>query len=290
MAELAVKQDIKSVPMKYKNDRNEREAEELQRLENERAGIVQEQKAAEQDEEETNALEPEEKTFKKRYGDLRRHAQQKEEQMREQIRTLETQLSSAAKEAIQLPKTDEELSEWSKQYPDVAKMVETIATKKAQELDSSIEERLALIAEREVAANRKNAEAELLTFHPDFDDIRNSQEFHDWVEIQPQWVQKALYENDNDARAAARAIDLYKVDMNINEKKAPKKDSAKDAAKSVSSRGSSTVAETKEQQGNQWRESQVAKMKGNEFSKHEAEITEAIQSGNFIYDITGGAR
>tara|TARA_R110002012_G_scaffold319212_1_gene539076 strand:- start:1529 stop:2401 length:873 start_codon:yes stop_codon:yes gene_type:complete len=290
MAELAVKQDIKSVPMKYKNDRNEREAEELQRLENERAGIVQEQEAAEQDEEETNALEPEEKTFKKRYGDLRRHAQQKEEQMREQIRTLETQLSSAAKEAIQLPKTDEELSEWSKQYPDVAKMVETIATKKAQELDSSIEERLALIAEREVAANRKNAEAELLTFHPDFDDIRNSQEFHDWVEIQPQWVQKALYENDNDARAAARAIDLYKVDMNINEKKAPKKDSAKDAAKSVSSRGSSTVAETKEQQGNQWRESQVAKMKGNEFSKHEAEITEAIQSGNFIYDITGGAR
>lgn len=290
MAELAVKQDIKSVPMKYKNDRNEREAEELQRLENERAGIVQEQKAAEQDEEETNALEPEEKTFKKRYGDLRRHAQQKEEQMREQIRTLETQLSSAAKEAIQLPKTDEELSEWSKQYPDVAKMVETIATKKAQELDSSIEERLALIAEREVAANRKNAEAELLTFHPDFDDIRNSQEFHDWVEIQPQWVQKALYENDNDARAAARAIDLYKVDMNINEKKAPKKDSAKDAAKSVSSRGSSTVAETKEQQGNQWRESQVAKMKGNEFSKHEAEITEAIQSGNFIYDMTGGAR
>lgn len=290
MAELAVKQDIKSVPMKYKNDRNEREAEELQRLENERAGIVQEQEAAEQDEEETNALEPEEKTFKKRYGDLRRHAQQKEEQMREQIRTLETQLSSAAKEAIQLPKTDEELSEWSKQYPDVAKMVETIATKKAQELDSSIEERLALIAEREVAANRKNAEAELLTFHPDFDDIRNSQEFHDWVEIQPQWVQKALYENDNDARAAARAIDLYKVDMNINEKKAPKKDSAKDAAKSVSSRGSSTVAETKEQQGNQWRESQVAKMKGNEFSKHEAEITEAIQSGNFIYDMTGGAR
>ena len=290
MAEVAVKQDIKTVPMKYKSDRNQREAEELKRLEDERAGIVQEQEAAEQDEAETNALEPEEKTFKKRYGDLRRHAQQKEEQMRDKIRTLETQLSSAAKEAIQLPKTDEELSEWSKQYPDVAKMVETIATKKAQELDSSIEERLKLIAEREVAANRKNAEAELMRFHPDFDDIRNSQEFHDWVNIQPEWVQKALYENDNDARAASRAIDLYKVDMNINEKKAPKKDSAKDAAKSVSSRGSSNVAETKEQQGNQWRESQVAKMKGNEFSKYEAEITEAIQSGNFIYDMTGGAR
>ncbi len=288
MAEAAVKQDIKTTPIKYKNNRQEMEDAELKRLEDERAGIVQKQEAAEQDEAETNALEPEEKTFKKRYGDLRRHAQQKEEQMRDKIRTLETQLSSAAKEAIQLPKTDEELSEWSKQYPDVAKMVETIATKKAQELDSSIEERLKLIAEREVAANRKNAEAELMRFHPDFDDIRNSQEFHDWVEIQPEWVQKALYENDNDARAASRAIDLYKVDMNINEKKEKAPTSNKDAAKSVTSRGTNSVAETKEKQSNQWRESQVAKMKGAEFSKHEQEIAEAVRTGNFIYDISRG--
>ena len=288
MAEAAVKQDIKTTPIKYKNNRQEMEDAELKRLEDERAGIVERQEAEEQDKAETDGLEPEEKTFKKRYGDLRRHAQQKEEQMREKIRNLESQLSSAAKEAIQLPKTDEELSEWSKQYPDVAKMVETIATKKAQELDSSIEERLAMIAEREVAANRKNAEAELMKFHPDFDDIRNSQEFHDWVEIQPEWVQKALYENDNDARAASRAIDLYKVDMNINEQKAKAPKDNKDAAKAVTSKGSNAVADTKDKQSNQWRESQVAKMKGSEFSKYEQEIAEAVRTGNFIYDITRG--
>ena len=288
MAEAAVKQDIKSVPMKYKNSRQEEEQAELERLEAERAGILNEQEAEEKDKAETDGLAPEEKTFKKRYGDLRRHAQQKEEQMREQIRQLETQLSTAAKEAIQLPKTDEELSEWSKQYPDVAKMVETIATKKAQELDSSIEQRLAAIAEREVEANRKTAEAELMQYHPDFDDIRNSQDFHDWVEIQPSWVQKALYENENDARAASRAIDLYKVDMNISEKKEKTPTNNKDAAKSVTSRGTSTVAETKEKQSNQWRESQVAKMKGSEFSKHEQEIAEAVRTGNFIYDVSRG--
>jgi hypothetical protein len=288
MAEAAVKQDIKTAPMKYKNNRQETEQAELQRLEAERAGILDEQEAEEKDKAETDGLAPEEKTFKKRYGDLRRHAQQKEENMREKIRQLETQLSTAAREAIQLPKTDEELSEWSKQYPDVAKMVETIATKKAQELDSSIEQRLAAIAEREVEANRKTAEAELMQYHPDFDDIRNSQDFHDWVEIQPSWVQKALYENENDARAASRAIDLYKVDMNINEKKEKAPTSNKDAAKSVTSRGTSAVAETKEKQSNQWRESQVAKMKGAEFSKHEQEIAEAVRTGNFIYDISRG--
>ena len=288
MAEAAVKQDIKTAPMKYKNNRQETEQAELQRLEAERAGILDEQEAEEKDKAETDGLAPEEKTFKKRYGDLRRHAQQKEENMREKIRQLETQLSTAAREAIQLPKTDEELSEWSKQYPDVAKMVETIATKKAQELDSSIEQRLAAIAEREVEANRKTAEAELMQYHPDFDDIRNSQDFHDWVEIQPSWVQKALYENENDARAASRAIDLYKVDMNINEKKEKAPTSNKDAAKSVTSRGTSAVAETKENQSNQWRESQVAKMKGAEFSKHEQEIAEAVRTGNFIYDISRG--
>tara|TARA_R100001509_G_scaffold95932_1_gene55852 strand:+ start:212 stop:1081 length:870 start_codon:yes stop_codon:yes gene_type:complete len=288
MAEAAVKQDIKTAPMKYKNNRQETEQAELERLEAERAGILDAQEAEEKDKAETDGLAPEEKTFKKRYGDLRRHAQQKEEQMREKIRQLETQLSTAAKEAIQLPKTDEELSEWSKQYPDVAKMVETIATKKAQELDSSIEQRLAAIAEREVEANRKTAEAELMQYHPDFDDIRNSQDFHDWVEIQPEWVQKALYENENDARAASRAIDLYKIDMNINEKKEKAPTNDKDAAKSVTSRGTSAVAETREKQSNQWRESQVAKMKGAEFSKHEQEIAEAVRTGNFIYDVSRG--
>mgnify|MGYP003109216041 FL=1 len=287
MAEgMAVKQDIKTVPMKYKKDRSE-ETAELARLEEERNQILQDQKEEEEDKAETESLNPEEKTFKKRYGDLRRHSQQKEDKLKEQIRALETQLSSATKEAIKLPKSDEEIASWAEQYPDVAKIVETIATKKAQELDSTIEKRLEIIAEREADANRKRAEAELLQLHPDFDDIRNDNEFHEWVQEQPTWVQNALYENENDARAAARAIDLYKVDRNIQGKKADKKDTSKEAAKAVTSRGQNNVADTKESQSNQWKESDVAKMRPQEYSKHEEAIMDAIQSGNFIYDVSG---
>ena len=68
------------------------------------------------------------------------------------------------------------------------------------------------------SATKEKAEVELLKLHPDFVDIREDDDFHNWAEEQPQWVQKALYENDNDAMST-RAIDLYKADRNIGKKK-----------------------------------------------------------------------
>ena len=279
----AVKQDVKAVPMKYKRDRTD-EQEELKRLEEERANVVQEQKDAEADKAETESLAPEEKTFKKRYGDLRRHSQQKEQELKDKIRELEGQISTATKEAIKLPKSDDELAAWTKEYPDVAKVIETIATKKALELDKGMEDRLKAIAEKEAEAKRMTAESQLLQLHPDFEDIRNDEEFHGWVERQPSWVQKALYENETDARSAARAIDLYKVDMKIADTKKEKSD--KGAASLVTAKNTSNVAKTKSSQSNQWRESQVAKMKAHEYERNEKAIMEAIQSGNFIYDVS----
>lgn len=285
MADMAVKKQatVVAAPIRYTRD-NSKEISELEALQNERNAIIEEQ----QDAEETEAMQPEEKTFKKRYGDLRRHAQQKEQDMRNQIRQLEEQLSSATKEGIKLPKSDEEISEWSKRYPDVAKIVETIATKKAQELDSSIEKRLQHIAEREIESTRQRAEVELLQLHPDFDEIRNSEDFHLWVQEQPSWIQKALYENENDAKSAARAIDLYKIDSDIVTKKA-KKSNNKDAAKSVSSKNSITKPQTGEA-STSIKESDVEKMSAQEYEKYADEIADAIRSGNFIYDLSGAAR
>ena len=286
MARMAVQEKATAVaaPMKYNRD-NSAEVTELEELQKERDAIVEEQEEAEA----TEALAPEEKTFKKRYGDLRRHAQQKEQDMRNQIRQLEEQLSSATKEGIKLPKSDEEISEWSKQYPDVAKIVETIATKKAQELDSSIEKRLQNIAEREVESNRQRAEVELLQLHPDFDEIRNSENFHSWVQEQPAWVQQALYENDNDAKSAARAIDLYKIDTDMAGKKAKQPKGNKDAAKSVTTKASNAKPQTDES-SMQIKESDVDKMSAQEYEKHSEEIMDAIRSGNFIYDLSVSAR
>ena len=269
---------------KYSNeDKRKMEEEELEQMLKEQRGEVEQEAAEPEEEEPTNA---EEKTFKKRYSDLRRHQQKQAEEFKTELEALKRQLSEATKKEMKLPKSDEDIEQWAKEYPDVAAIVETIAMKKAREQSTALEERLKAIDEMQLSATKEKAEAELMRLHPDFDEIRDSDEFHEWAEDQPKWVQDALYDNDNDARSAARAIDLYKADTGITTKK-PKSD--KDAAKSVSTKNSRSKPQENEA-STYLRESQVQKMSPQEYEKHSDEIMEAIRSGKFVYDISGSAR
>jgi hypothetical protein len=188
---------------------------------------------------------------------------------------------------MQLPKSDEDIEEWAKEYPDVAAIVETIAMKKAREQSTALEERMKAIDELQSSATKEKAEAELMRIHPDFGEIRDSDEFHNWAEEQPKWVQDALYDNDNDARSAARAIDLYKADMGLNKKEKPKEDKA--AAKSVSTKDSRSKPQ-QDETSTYIKESEVQRMSAQEYEKHSDEIMEAIRSGKFVYDVSGSAR
>lgn len=232
-------------------------------------------------------LSPEEKSFKKRYGDLRRHSQQQQSQLQKQIDELRQQLTQATEQQIKLPTSEDELAEWTSKFPEVAKIVETIALKKAREQTAEIDKRLRDIGEREVQTAREKAEVELLRLHPDFTKIRDTDDFHEWAEVQPSWVQKALYENDTDALSAARAIDLYKIDRGIS--KTTKKDEDKDAARSVGTRGSRSEPASKDTEGTFY-ESQVAKMTDRQYEANMEAIQKSMQSGKFVYDLSGSAR
>ena len=268
---------------KYTNEeRLKKEEEELEQL-------LAEQKSEEEQVEEPKEEEPtnaEERSFKKRYGDLRRHQQSKEKEYEDRINALQQQLTDSTKSEIKLPKSDEDIEAWAKQYPDVAGIVETIAIKKAREQSEGLEARVKEIDEMKATATREKAEVELLKLHPDFGEIRDSDDFHNWAEEQPKWVQEALYENDEDARSAARAIDLYKADKNIKPKKSA---SSKDAARSVGTRNERSKPQS-DPMGNAIRESDVQKMSAVQYEKNSDEIMEAIRTGNFIYDLSGSAR
>ena len=270
---------------KYTNEEKRKmEEEELEQLiKAQRGEVEQEEETEPQEAEPTNA---EEKTFKKRYGDLRRHSQEKEKELQTQIDELRKQLDAASRKEIKLPKSDEDLEEWATEYPDVAAIVETIAIKKAREQSASLEERMKAIDEMQSSAKKEKAEVELMRLHPDFDEIRDSDDFHEWAEDQPKWVQDALYENDNDARSAARAIDLYKADRGITKTKAS---NGKDAAKSVDTRNSRSKPQ-EDEASTYLRESQVQKMSPQEYEAKSDEIMEAIRTGKFIYDMSGSAR
>jgi hypothetical protein len=126
-----------------------------------------------------------------------------------------------------------------------------------------------------------------LKIHPDFDTIRDTDDFHNWADEQPAWVQQALYENDTDARSAASAIDLNKVDRNIGKAKPEKKTSG--AAESINTRGSRSAPSGENTDGVIY-ESQVAKMSSLQYEKNAEAIHKSMQTGKFVYDLSGNAR
>ncbi len=269
---------------KYTNEEKRKlEEEELEQLMKEQRGEAEQETAEPEEAEPTSA---EEKTFKKRYSDLRRHQQKQADDFKKEIDALKKQLTDATSKEMRLPKSDEDIEQWAADYPDVAAIVETIAMKKAREQSTALEERMKAIDELQTSATKEKAEAELMRIHPDFDEIRESDDFHNWADEQPKWVQDALYDNDNDARSAARAIDLYKADMGITKQK-PRSD--KDAAKSVSTKNSRSKPQ-QDESSTFLKESEVQRMSPQEYEKMSDEIMEAIRSGKFIYDVSGSAR
>jgi hypothetical protein len=273
-----------------KRKRMEDEEEEIKRLEAQQRGEESESieeettKTEETDTEvEETTLSAEERSFKKRYGDLRRHMQEKEKEWNEKFQAFEKRME---KESIVPPKSDEDIEEWAKQYPDVAGIVETIAAKKAQEMFSKADARLQELDKAQSEAERVKAENAIRKAHEDFDDLRASDEFHNWAEEQPKWVQDALYENADDPASVVRVIDLYKVDKGLT--KTARKAKAKDAASTVTRRSKTSV--DVDESGDTIRESDVARMSDKEFEAKSEEINKAIRSGKFVYDVSGKAR
>ncbi len=272
-----------------RDEKIKKDEEELEKLKAEQKGEKDDSETGETKKDVDDTSEPksaEERSFKKRYGDLRRHQQTQQKEFESKIEELTSQLDSATKKEIKLPKSEEELDAWAKEYPDVAAIVETIALKKAKEQSKDIENRMAKMEDMRQEATKEKAEVELLKIHPDFSEIRDQDEFHNWAEEQPKWIQDALYENSSDARSAARAIDLYKIDKGITPKK---KLSDKDAAKAVNTRSQKSEPITSESE-NYLKESVVQAMTTKEYEKRSDEIMEAIRSNKFIYDISGSAR
>jgi hypothetical protein len=273
---------------KYK-DKIKKEEEELKQL-MEQQGKSQEVQEEQKVEEKTEEVKPEvelsdeEKSFKTRYGDVRRHLAAKEKEYNAKIKELEGKLGETEK--LVPPTSDEELSKWVEKYPDVAGIVETIADKRAKQMFDKANIQLEELNKAKEEATRSRAENEIRKAHSDFDELRDSDQFHNWVEEQPKWVQNALYENTDDAASVVRVLDLYKVDNGLT--KSDKKDKTK-AAASLVDRGSKTKVDPSES-SDKIRESEIAKMTDAEYAKNADKITEAHRSGKIIYDLSGNAR
>ena len=265
---------------KYK-DKIKKEEEELKEL-MEQQGQATEEKVEEAKPE--VELSDEEKSFKTRYGDVRRHLAAKEKEYNAKIKELEDKLGQTEK--LVPPKSDDDIAAWAEKYPDVAGIVETIADKKAKQMFDKANLQIEELNKAKEEATRSRAENEIREAHSDFDKLRDSDEFHDWVEEQPKWVQNALYENTDDAASVIRVIDLYKVDNGLTRSDTKNK---RKAAASLVDRGSKTKVDPSEM-SDKIKESEIAKMSDAEYAKNADKINEAHRSGKIIYDLSGNAR
>ena len=114
--------------------------------------------------------------------------------------------------------------------------------------------------------------------HPDFGDIRNSDDFHEWAKEQHSSIQAWVYDNKDDADLASRALDLFKKDLGIDiptTKSSSKKPTRQSAADMVSTK--TTSVEPNQQKV--WSLKEIEAMSVAEFDKFETEISDAMQNG-----------
>ena len=259
------------------------EEEELERLMKGESSDEEEEEVKESTPEpkEEKPLSKEEESFKKRYGDLRRYMQQKEKEWEDRLKQLEEGPSNFTP-----PKSREEVEAWIHQHPDVAAIVQALAAEEAEKRFSTAEARLQELDDERYEVQRQKAEAVILKSHPDFDEIKQSDDFHSWAEGQPKWIQDAVYENADDPRSVIRVLDLFKIDMGMT--KTAKKQADRDAASAIKKSTKPSVEE--DDSGSYFTESQVAKMSMKDYEKNQDKILEAQRTGKFKYDLSGGAR
>ena len=215
--------------------------------------------------------------YKKRYDDLKRHYDSKLNEFKKR----EEELIKQAVPEYRAPKTPEELEEFKKRYPDVFEVVETVAHMQSESKAKVLEERLSKLQEREAEISQREAEKRLREKHPDFDDVRNSDDFHGWAKEQPKSIQDWIYENADDADLASTALDLFKTHMGMDNSKKTKSNS-KQTKKSAADMVSTKTTTVEPKQEKIWSETEIAAMSMDEFDKYENEISEAMQQGRIV--------
>ena len=219
--------------------------------------------------------------YKKRYDDLKKHYDQKIADFKQK----ELQLTAAATEmqpAYAPPKSAEDLESFREQYPDLYETVETVAHLQSEQQMQALKTKMSVLEERELNIQRKEAESTLRSRHPDFEDIRGDEKFHEWAKEQPEAIQGWIYENPDNVSLAVKAIDLYKMENGIkigSKQKAKKSQAPKSsAADMVSTR--TTQIDAKEPKI--WSQREIAKLSMAQFDKYESDIDAAIMEGRIV--------
>ena len=223
---------------------------------------------------EERPVNAEDKVFKKRYDDLKRHYDSTISKHKDEVVQLKSQLEN--KEIIP-PKSAQELETWKIKYPDVYDIMKSVAMTESKEQAKTVQNKLQSLEQAQSDLSKEKAELALLKVHPDFKDIRKTDDFHEWAKNQDQTIQSWLYDNTSNHMLCARAIDLYKMDKGFTANKKSNKDVKTEAAKAVTTTKRDTGKDATAKKI--WSVDEITKLKPVQYLKYEKDIDLARREG-----------
>jgi hypothetical protein len=210
--------------------------------------------------------------YKKRYDDLKKHYDAKLNEFKKEKEELLAKFKENKSDVVF--SDNEELSRFREDYPDVYRAMHTISQQQAEERVEFLRNEVEALKEKETRLIQEQARDSLLTAHPDFLDIKETDEFLEWLEEQPSSISDGITKNNTDAKWAIRVLDFYKTDKGLV-KKQTKRSNTK-AAEYIPTKDK-PVASSKNERI--WSLSEIGKLKAHEFEKLEAEIDAAVREG-----------
>ena len=224
-------------------------------------------------------VKTEEHDYKKRYDDLKKHYDSK---LHEWKMERETLLAQPQQEEEY--EEDADIASFKENYPDVYNVVETLASKNATKEVQELKQEIERLSKKEEQLQAKSAYQELLALHPDFSDIKKSDQFKDWLGKQPPSIADGIVNNNSDVQYASRVLDLYKADTASTKKPRgrPSKKQLAAAAEAVTRTTPVNVSTNSDANKKVWTTSEIRKLKPHEFDKLEAELDQANAEGRIV--------
>jgi hypothetical protein len=223
-----------------------------------------------------------EHNWEKRYKDLQSYTAKKINQLEGEIRNLQQQ----SVPRLEAPKTQEELEAFKGKNPEMYAVIQSMANTLFQTHIAQYDQKLAEMQGSLQESTQSQAVLKLKAAHDDYEEIMNSDEFHDWASKQSTQVQDWIYKNPDNADLAIQALSLYKYHTGVgkaNQGTTKHSNQGGDYAVNTRSVTMDQGAVNRNHPSYVWKESEIARMRPEEFHKWDEHITLAQREGRVLF-------
>jgi len=260
----------------YRNPRHAQEAVDLEEYEKSlRTSQAQEGKATDTE------VKPEH-DWEKRYKDLQSYTAKK-------ITSLEVKVQDSMKQSVPklaAPKTPEELEAFRGQNPEMYAVIQSMAQNMSEEHMTKYDSKLAEMQGTMKETSQERAVLKLKQAHSDYEVVMNSDAFHDWAATQSTQIQDWIYKNPDNAEAAIQALSLFKYHSGWGKDNTgtnTQGNTGGDVSINTRTTKVDPGATDRNHPAYVWKETEIAKMRPDDFAKWNEHITLAQRENRILF-------